>query len=191
MASLIKFLKCAFGRIFVKNPVRITVALDEDSLRVFNELREDLGLSQSEIVRRALKFYRDYRTLENYSKDRIETYVEMLEGGEHVILDIDHWVSMLRFVDEHPKSEEFWELHRAVARAHAEEFEGKDVDYILRRLEACNFFRLSKKGGEYTLVLNNELVKKFVRLFLEELFAKMGIDYELREDLMKLRLRVG
>jgi len=114
----------------------------------------------------------------------------MLAEGEHVILDIDHWVTFLKFIEDHPKSDEFWQVHREVARAHAEEFEGKSVDNILCRLEACNFFRVSRKGDEYTLVLNNELTKKFVRDFLEELFTRMGIEHEIREDLMKLRLRV-
>jgi len=41
----------------VKNPLRVTVALDEESMKIFKRLKEELGLSQSEIVRRALKFY--------------------------------------------------------------------------------------------------------------------------------------
>ncbi len=174
----------------MKNPLRVTVALDEESMKVFNKLKEELNLSQSEIVRRALKFYSEFRDLEKYSKEKIETYIEMLAEGEHVILDIDHWASFLRFIEDHPRSDEFWKLHREVARAHAEEFEGRGVDYILSRLEACNFFRVSKKGDEYTLVLNNELTKKFVREFLEELFKRMGIKHEIKEDLMKLRLKI-
>ncbi len=174
----------------MKNPLRVTVALDEDSLKIFNELKDEMNLSQSEIVRRALKFYYEYRNLEDYSRDKIETYIEMLAEGEHVILDIDHWVSFLRFIEDHPRKEEFWKLHKEVARAHAEEFAGKDVNYILKRLEACNFFRVSKKGDEYTLVLNNELTKKFVRDFLEEIFKEMGYEYDIKEDLMKLRLRI-
>ena len=174
----------------MKNPLSVTVALDEESMKVFNKLKEELNLSQSEIVRRALKFYSEFRDLEKYSKEKIETYIEMLAEGEHVILDIDHWISFLRFIEDHPRSDEFWKLHREVARAHAEEFEGRNVEYILSRLEACNFFRVSKKGDEYTLVLNNELTKKFVREFLEELFKRMGIEHEIKEDLMKLRLKI-
>lgn len=58
-------------------------------------------------------------------------------------------------------------IYREVARDHAEEFMGKDVRYVLERLEACNFFRINQKDSEFTLVLNNEMTKKFVRMFLE------------------------
>jgi len=114
----------------------------------------------------------------------------MLAEGEHVILDIDHWVAFLKFMETHPESEKFWEMHRDVARAHAEEFEGKSVEYVLERLEACNFFRINVKKDEYTLVLNHEATKKFVKMFLEEVFRGMGINIEIKEDLMKLRLKV-
>ncbi len=172
----------------MKNPIRITVALDEDSYEIFNRLKEELGKSQSELIRRALRFYSDYRDLEKYDTFRIKTYVDMLPEGEHVIVDIDHLIAFLKFIETHPESEKFWEVHRDIARAHAEEFRGKDVRYILGRLEACNFFRVNVKNGEWTLVLNHESAKKFVKTFLEELFRSMGIDAEIREDIMKLRL---
>jgi predicted transcriptional regulator len=174
----------------MKNPIRITVALDDESYEIFNKLKEKFRNSQSETIRRALRFYYDYQELENYDKNKIKTYVEMLAEGEHVILDIDHWVAFLKFMETHPESEKFWEMHRDVARAHAEEFEGKSVEYVLERLEACNFFRINVKKDEYTLVLNHEATKKFVKMFLEEVFRGMGINIEIKEDLMKLRLKV-
>jgi predicted transcriptional regulator len=174
----------------MKNPIRITVALDDESYEIFNKLKEKFRNSQSETIRRALKFYYDYQELENYDKNKIKTYVEMLAEGEHVILDIDHWVSFLKFMETHPENEKFWEMHRDVAKAHAEEFEGKSVEYVLERLEACNFFRINVKKDEYTLVLNHEATKKFVKMFLEEVFKGMGINIEIKEDLMKLRLKV-
>jgi hypothetical protein len=173
----------------MKNPLRITIAMDDESLRIFNELKGEFRLSQSEVVRRALRFYHALRELENYSKETVMTYVEMLSGGEHVILDIDHWIAFLRFIETHPEKEKFWEVHRDVARAHAEEFEGKNIDYILKRLEACNFFRVSTRGDEYTLVLSNEATRRFIREFLEELFRNMGMKVEIREDIMKLRIK--
>ena len=36
-------------------------------------------------------------------------------------------------------------MHRDVARAHAEEFRGKTMEYVLRRLEACNFLGFKRK----------------------------------------------
>jgi metal-responsive CopG/Arc/MetJ family transcriptional regulator len=54
----------------MKKPIRVTIALDEESYEIFNKLREKLRLSQSEIVRNALKFYYSYRDLENYESKK-------------------------------------------------------------------------------------------------------------------------
>ncbi len=173
----------------MRNPVRITIAMDKNSYEVLEKLKEDAGNSQSEIVRNALNFYYRYRFLEKYGIDRIKMYVEMLAEGEHVILDIDHWISFLRFVETHPEKDKFWEIHRGIAKSHAEEFSGMSVEEILERLEACNLFRISAKKGEWILVLSDEVTKKFVRSFLEEVFSGLGVKMEIKEDLMKLRLK--
>lgn len=174
----------------MRNPVRITVSMDEESLRIFEILRSEMMLSQSEIIRRALKFYYTYKEIESYDLDKIKIYIDMLIEGEHVILDIDHWISFLEFVETHQNEEEFWRLHRVIAEAHAEEFMGKSVEYILKRLEACNFFRLQSKESEHVLLLNHEKTKKFVKEFLTIIFEKLKYEYEIKEDLMKLRIRV-
>jgi len=175
----------------MKNPVRITVALDEESYEIFNKLKENFKDSQSELIRRALKFYHDYRILENFDKSKIEIYVELLGEGEHVILDIDHFIAFLKFIDSHPERDKFWNIHKEVAKAHAEEFSGKTIPYILERLEACNFFRVNRVGeNEWTLILINEIAKGFIKMFLEEVLKNLGKDFEIKEDITKLRLRL-
>ena len=175
----------------MKNPIRITVALDEESYEIFNKLKENFKDSQSELIRRALKFYHDYRLLENFDKNKIRIYVELLGEGEHVILDIDHFIAFLKFIETHPEKDKFWEIHKEVAKAHAEEFSGKTIPYILERLEACNFFRVNKVGeNEWTLILGNEVSKEFIRMFLEEVLRNLGMSFEIKEDLTKLRLKL-
>ncbi len=174
----------------MKNPIRVTIALDEESNEIFNELRSRSKLSQSEIIRRALKFYHSYLEFEKYDMNKLRIYVEMLSEGEHVILDMDHFVSFIHFIDTHPERDKFLETHREIARSHAEQFSGKDLDYILERLEACNFFRVNKSGKEYTLVLTNHAIKEFVKIFIEEVLKNLGYKYELKENLTKLRLKL-
>ncbi len=175
----------------MKTPIRVTIALDEESYAIFNDLRKDTKVSQSEIVRNALKFYYEYRELERFDSRRIKTYVELLSEGEHVILDIDHFISFLKFIETHPEKERFWEVHREVAKAHAEQFRGMDIEDVLFRLESCNFFRVNRVGeNEWTLILINEIAKGFIRMFLEEVFKNLGNDIEIKEDLTKLRLRL-
>ncbi|MDI9646340.1 MAG: ribbon-helix-helix protein, CopG family [Archaeoglobales archaeon] len=172
----------------MKNPVRVTVALDEKSLKIMNELRKEFE-SQSELIREVLKFYYQFRELKSVRKEIIMRYVEMLRNGEHVVLDIDHFITLMKFLNTHPEREQFWEIHKDIARAHADEFAGKDIEYVLTRLEACNLFRFTAKDGEYTLVLSSEVLKTFVKSFLEIVLPFIGYDVEIKEEFMKLRIK--
>lgn len=151
----------------MKKPIRTTIAFDEETAEIFEKLKEG-KLSQSEIVRNALKFYHLFREFENYDMEKLKIYVEMLAEGEHVILDLDHLVILLDVVEKH-KDERFWEVHREIARNHAEQFSGMEVEEILKRLETCNFFRLGKSSNEYVLVFGSDHIKKFMRVFWRKL----------------------
>ncbi len=178
----------------MKAPERITIAMDKETSEVLKKMKEDLGISQSELMREALKFYSKHRTLfESIEDKKVYTHAEMLSAGEHVILDIDHWLLFLSFIKSHPEKEKFWGLHREVCQAHAEQFKHKSyrVEYILKRLEACNFFKLSKTAkDEFTLVLGSDMQKQFVKTELEEIFAGMGFQIEIKGDFAKLRVKV-
>jgi hypothetical protein len=117
----------------------------------------------------------------------------MLSAGEHIILDIDHWILFLNFIETHPDKEKFWNLHKEVCQAHAEQFKHKlyNAESILRRLEMCNLFQLSKRSKEeFTLIFGSDLPKKFVKAELEEIFKGMGFMVEIKEDFSKLRVKV-
>jgi hypothetical protein len=115
----------------------------------------------------------------------------MLSEGEHIILDVDHWIAFLRLFETHPEKDKFLELHREVAKSHAEQFRDKPIENILERLEVCNFFRINKLGEkEFTLIFGNEMTKNFIRTFLEEIFNGLGLNVEIREDLTKLRIKI-
>lgn len=178
----------------MKNPVRITVAMDEETNALFDKLKTETKLSQSELLRRALKFYSENKgMLESVDSKTLATYVEMLAQGEHMILDVDHWLLFLRFLESAKDKEKFWENHRLVAKSHAEQFSRKHLSLreVLERLEACNFYKLNKTSEhEFALVLSSDTTKQFVKLFLEEVFAGMGFKTEIKEDFAKLRVKV-
>jgi hypothetical protein len=178
----------------MKSPERITIALDEETASLFKKMKEDLGVSQSELMREALKFYGKHKSLFESAEDKnVYTHAEMLSGGEHVILDIDHWILFLSFIDTHPEKERFWNIHKEICQAHAEQFKHKlyNAESILKRLEICNLFKMSKTGkNEFTLIFGSDAPKKFVRTELEAIFAGMGFNVEIKEDLSKLRLKV-
>jgi len=160
--------------------------------KLFKKLQEELGLSQSELLREALKFYSKHRTLfESINDKKVYTHAEMLRLGEHVIMDIDHWLLFLKFIESHPEQDKFWELNKAISQAHAEQFKFYRVEDVLKRLEACNFYILNQVSKiEYTLVLNSDVLKKFVKTLLNETLTGMGYQVEIKEDLAKLRLKV-
>ena len=115
----------------------------------------------------------------------------MLLSGEHVIVDVDHWLMFLRLIETSPMKEAFWKEHREFARAHWEQLKGKvhTTEDMLTRLESCNFYRLIRNGSnDYTLVLVSEVSKDFIRNFLEEYFSAMGVKVEIKENLTKLRV---
>ena len=178
----------------MKLPGRVTIALDEGTAGLFRELKDDLGISQSELMREALKFFGKHKMLFEFSDDiTVYTYAEMLSSGEHVILDINHWMLFMSFMETHPDKDKFWSLHKEVCRAHAEQFKHRllNAESILRRLEICNLFSISKTGEkEFNLIFNLDSTKQFIKIELEEIFAGMDYIVEIKENFSKLRVKV-
>jgi hypothetical protein len=172
----------------------VTISFDRESAGIFREMKDGLVGSQSELLRTALKFYSRHKALfESLDGDRLRIYTEMLSEGEHVILDIDHWILFLRFIESHPDEEKFWEMHQKISQAHAEEFiqMSHDIKTVLRRLEACNLFKLIRTSEtEFTLILGYDVPKRFIRTEIEEIISKMGRRAEIREDLSKIRVEI-
>lgn len=176
------------------NPTRVTVALDKYTADLLEKISKDADISQSETIRRALKFYNENKALDDpTNKNKSHSYLDMLLSGEHIIVDVDHWLMFLRLIESSPNKEEFWKEHRELARTHWEQLKSKihSTEEMLLRLEACNFYRLTKNGpDDFTLVLVSDISKEFIRIFLEEFFSAMGAKVEIKENLTKLRVIV-
>jgi hypothetical protein len=169
--------------------LRVTISLDSDAQALLENLKKELKASRSEVIRRSLRFYSENKHLLRHG-GRIKSYLEMLSGGEHIILDIDHWQLFLNFIEGSKEKEKFWEGHKRVARSHGEQFRGSSLGDILERLEACNFYTLRRVSEEeFILVMNFEPTKKFVKAFLEEVFAVLEYRVEIKDDLAKLRIK--
>lgn len=176
----------------MKAPIRITVALDGETEALLKKLAEETGMSYSALIRTTLKFFSENKDLAKHRK-RVKLWLSMLLSGEHLILDIDHWVLFLKFVEASGSKESFYEECKGVARSHAEQL-SKVVpipEEYLKRLEACNFFKLSKDSeNEFTLVLNSEASKRFVKELISETLGGMGYRVDIFEDMMKLRVKI-
>jgi len=171
-------------------PTRVTIALDKETAELFERLKQEERASQSGLIRRALKFYGEYKDMLEGKDERIGTYVDMLTEGEHLIIDMDHWLLFMKYLES---VEEFWEEHHDIAKAHGEQLPGKirTPGQLLRRLEACNFYKLKKDSeNEYTLMMNSEKSIRFIKVFLEEVLGGMGHKADIKEDLTKLRVKI-
>jgi hypothetical protein len=177
-----------------KNPTRITVAFDQTTAALLEKISKQTDMSQSEIMRRAIKFYNDNHDLTDQNiRKKAYAYMDLLLDGEHVILDVDHWLLFLQLVENSPDADKFWDEHREVARAHKDQLRSKvhSAEELLTRLSLCNFYRLTKNSEkDFTLIFGSELPKKFVRIFLEEYFAAMMIKAEIRENFTKLNISI-
>jgi len=176
---------------------RITVALDDYTNELLSDLKEESACSQSEIVRNAIQFYHKFKKILDNSKNgvatRFNTYLELLSQGEHIILDVDHYLSFLKFVEESPNQETFWKINKSIGKAHAEEFshdlEISTVHKVVERLEACNFFKIVKdSSNRYTLLLGSDIQKNFIKTFLEEVLNGMGFKVQIKEGFSKLKI---
>jgi hypothetical protein len=178
----------------IKSPTRITVAFDQPTANLLEKIRQETELSQSEIMRRALRFYNENKALlDPIIRKKAYAYMDLLLNGEHVILDLDHWLLFLRLIESSPDKERFWSEHREVARSHKEQLKNKvhTAEELLTRLETCNFFRMTKSSDKnFTLIFGSEFPKKFVRVFLEEYFAGMGFKADIKENMTKINLTI-
>jgi hypothetical protein len=178
------------------NPTRITVAFDPSTANLLEKISKETELSQSEIMRRALRFYYENKGLADpVIRRKVYSYMDLLLGGEHVVLDVDHWLLFLGLIESSPlpEQEKFWSEHRGVAQSHREQLKDKvhTAEELLARLETCNFFRMTKNSeNDFTLILGSELPKKFVRIFIEEFLSAMGVRAEVKENLAKISVRV-
>ncbi|MBD3228176.1 MAG: ribbon-helix-helix protein, CopG family [Candidatus Lokiarchaeota archaeon] len=171
--------------------IRITFSIDEDAAERIERRKDELNISKSKMINEALNFYFKYEhILKNIEAKRLKTYLDMLCAGEHIILDIEHFILFLMKIEE-IKDKDFWVKHKEIAKSHAEQLSKKidSVDSLLERLEACNFFKIGMKSiDSYTLLLGSEITKKFIRVFLEEYCKEIGYKIEIKEGILKFRL---
>lgn len=177
----------------MKNPKRITVALDEESAKILDQMTDDEDTSKSELVRKTLKFYQENKELLENNREKLETYLNMLSKGEHVILDIDRWLLFLEMLESSEESKEFWKKAKRIANSHAEQLneEVNSFEDLLKRLEACNFYEMDKVSeNEFTLMVSSKEAKKFVKKTLEDFSESMGFEVNIIEDIGKLRAKI-
>jgi hypothetical protein len=172
--------------------MRITTSMDEGTYSKLKELMDGHDRSKSKTIRDAIDFYAKYKG-EGIEDKKIDLYMELLSSGEHIILDVDHWIMFLRILEGSMAPGDFWKVHEDIASSHADQFSRnlRNFEEVLKRLEACNLFKLRKASNtEYTLILGSAPSKKFIKILLERVAEGMKSNVKIKEDFSKLRIEL-
>ncbi|MEM2866646.1 MAG: hypothetical protein QW098_05865 [Candidatus Hadarchaeales archaeon] len=171
-------------------PIRLSVALDKEAEDILRRLSQESGMTYSALIRFALKFFSTYGKLLK-DPEKVRIWLDLLQSGEHVILDVDHWLLFFKHLGRSEEKERFYKECREVSLSHAEQLSSLSPLEYLKRIEACNFFKMSQTSEkEFTLVLTVDPSKRFVKELLLDTLEGMGHRAEIKEDKMKLRLKL-
>lgn len=174
---------------------RITIALDDQTSNILDELKVNISGSQSGLIRKAIKFYYRFNKVfhqwENGMERKLKTYIELLSQGENIILDIDHYLSILKFIEESPEQDKFWKINKNIGKALAKEYYENlnilTIKNVIEHLETCNLFKiLYESTNKFTLLLGSDIQRNFVKIFLEEILKEMGFNVIINEGFSKL-----
>jgi hypothetical protein len=170
------------------------VSLDADSRAALADLTERTGRSQSETVRRALRFYAaNFEAADADAGPNLEAYHQMLSSGEHVLLDVDFLHCFLEFVvdDSGDPDPEFLDAVDRVAQFHAYEYEGRfeSLRELLEWLSLCGFLAVREtRGRTYHVVFPTESIKWFMLRFVRGSTPRLPFDLEVEEGVAKVLL---
>lgn len=173
----------------VNKPKRISLATDEEVANLLEDIVKREKTTMSQVIREAIRSYYVLKTNKAISSEMARSYVELLYGKEHIVLDIEIYGAMLAELNE-KASGRFWELVEKVGYEHGLRFklEGyEDVSEVLKHLEAKNWFGLKiDKDGYYTLVLSIRDEQKIMKTFLGGLFKGLEEPVNIVEGIRKL-----
>ncbi len=171
---------------------RLTVSLDDETIRKLETLAKKDNRSLSELVRAAITSY--YEIVQKEAKpERFGEFLDLLTSREHVAVDLGLWVAITDELNERA-SDNFWNLVRKVGEEYGIQFKERGLNNLsemLRFLELENWVKVREISENiYTLILVGRNETKLVRYFLEGLFSAVGIKAEISEGLRKLFIKL-
>lgn len=172
---------------------RLTISLDDDSEAIIDTISKKYNLNKTGVIRKALKILDQQEKLKKTSStDTIQAYCEFLENKDHIILDVDHWDTFFREIDE--GSEEFWNEVYEIGVEHQKEYYNKGmrtVRDILSFVEKTNWYILNEDSEKsFTLILNLSNSGKFVEYFFKGFFKNHPQQVKIEKGVRKIRVTI-
>jgi predicted transcriptional regulator len=172
---------------------RLTISLDDDSEAIIDTISKKYNLNKTGVIRKALQILDQQEKLKKTSStDTIQAYCEFLENKDHIILDVDHWDTFFREIDE--GSEEFWNEVYEIGVEHQKEYHNKGmrtVRDILSFVEKTNWYILNEDSEKsFTLILNLSNSGKFVEYFFKGFFKNHPQQVKIEKGARKIRVTI-
>lgn len=177
----------------VKELTRISVALDDKTEELLNDLISRKNMTVSDIVRSAIITYSELESGEGeIDIERLKNYASLLYGGENVIVDIELWACILDELNQ-GGSKELWTHIEEIGEMYGLQFKNmglNNINDILKYLEgATNWFRLKTNGGmRYNLILRAKSEVKLLRVILERIFTAQEMPVKIINGIRKITI---
>lgn len=152
----------------------ISLAVDNTVISAINVLAVEKNQTKSEVIRKSILSYYNLS--------------EFLSGGEHIVVDIDLWSTILEELNERG-SENFWELVKRTGYRYGMQCKVKGLmklEEILGYMEDWNWFRLKRERDAITLVLTTPNEQEVLKILLEGLCEALETPFEIVEGVNKV-----
>ena len=169
---------------------RVSISIDDEGRRKIEFLRRKMRVGTSELIRELINLGYLLIKESEVDSETISIWIDYLSKKQHMILDIEHWRVIFSEIEKISSNEGFWEKMKEIGFSHAIQYKIKGLDTIekvINYVEKANWYDVKKENeGVYTLILNDLAIKKFVKIFLEEVFKGQKLPARIEEGFGKL-----
>jgi predicted transcriptional regulator len=165
---------------------RLSVAVDDRISEILERLSEEENKTISDIIRTAIITYAEVAEEPGHVEE-IKKYEEFLMGRDHVIVDLEIWIALLDFVNDHG-DEELWKTIEDVGYESGIEFKlrGLGLRDVFKHLEYKNILKVKHEDGVTVLVLSSRNETKLLIHYLKGVFKAMNVQAELIPGVRKI-----
>jgi SHS2 domain-containing protein len=165
---------------------RLSVAVDERVNGILQKLSAEKDKTISDIIREAIIAYAEIAEEPTHLED-IKKYEEFIVGKDHVIIDLEVWVSLLEYLNK-VADENFWKTVEEKGYETGLEFKlrGMNLKEVFKHLETENLLKAKEEDGIIVLVLTSKSEANIVTHYLKGVFRAMDLNVEIIPGAMKL-----
>lgn len=165
---------------------RLSVAVDEQIIKILDQLAVAKNRTVSDVIREAILTYAEISEGEVEIRE-FKQYEEIFERRDNVIVDLEIWIALLDFVNA-KGDEEFWKLIENIGYELGLEIKlrGLSLENLLEQMEMKNLLSFSKEGEVYILTLVSRSATNMVARLLRGALRAMEVDAEIIPGVRKM-----